>query len=300
MFKRLLSRPAILIVLGITFSLASSVASAQTADGSITVQTMDTTKALVPAAHLVLTDNETGVAREGTTLSSGTYTFTALPPSTYRLTADHAGFSTVNYDSIVVQAGVATPVNIILKVGATTQEVSISAVSQPVIETSSNQLSTSINLEEVNDLPVNGRSLIGLQALAPGYSSVTPTSNGTFNGTAAASYGASIDGVIATSLRMDAGSGSRAAITFRTEDSQEFTVQSKNLDPSQGGRAKRGAVSLCYESRHQQVLMAASLKISAMPPSTLTPGAGFQNPRLPKLLPPHPERLLAAPSAGRS
>src|ERR1035437_2283377 len=235
MFKRLLSGPALAISAGIIFSLAATVASAQTTNGSIAIQTMDTTKALLPGTHLVLTDNEAGVTREGATLSSGTFTFTALPPSSYHLAVEHAGFSSVNYDSIVVQAGIATPLNIALKVGTTTQEVSVSAVSAPVIETSSNQLSTSINLEEVNDLPVNGRSLLGLQALTPGYSSATGTGTGTFNGTAAAAYGASIDGVDATSLRMNSGSGSGASINFRTENIQEFTVQSGELDPSQGG-----------------------------------------------------------------
>ena len=158
MLNRLLSRPAILILAGILFLFAPTVAPAQTTSGSITVQTMDPSKALLPGAHLVLTDNETGVTHEGTTLSSGTFTFKALAPATYRLTVEHAGFSTVNYDSIVVQAGVATPVNVSLKIGATTQEVSVSAVSVPVIETSSNTLSTSINIEEVNNLPVANRS----------------------------------------------------------------------------------------------------------------------------------------------
>src|SRR6266567_6044736 len=116
MFKGLLSRPAILVFAGITFALASSVAFAQTTTGSITIQTMDATKALLPGTHLALTDNETGVAREGTTLSSGTFTFVALPPASYHLSVEHSGFSSVNYDSIVVQAGVATPLNITLKV----------------------------------------------------------------------------------------------------------------------------------------------------------------------------------------
>src|ERR1035437_5884019 len=135
MFKRLLSAPATLILAGIMLALAT-VVSAQTTTGSITIQTMDTTKALLPGTHLVLTDNETNVAREGTTLSSGTFTFTALPPASYHLTVEHAGFSTVNYDSIVVQAGVATPLNITLKVGTTTQEINVSSVSAPVIEVS--------------------------------------------------------------------------------------------------------------------------------------------------------------------
>lgn len=234
MINRLLNRPVLVLLMAVVFSFGLSM-SAQTSNGSITVQTMDPTKALLPDTHLVLTDNETGVAREGTTLSSGTFTFAALPPASYHLTVEHAGFTTVNYDTIVVQAGVATPLNITLKVGATTQEVDVSTVSAPVIETSSNQLSTSVDLNLVNNLPVLGRSLLSLQALTPGYTSATGTGTGTFNGTANASYGASVDGVDATSLRMNSGGGPGAAITFRTENIQEFTVQSGELDPSQGG-----------------------------------------------------------------
>src|ERR1019366_10711866 len=111
MFKRLLSAPATLILAGIMLSLATAV-SAQTTSGSITIQTMDSTKALLPGTHLLLTDNGTGVTREGTTLHSGTFTFEALPAATYRLKVEHDGFASVNYDSIVVQAGVATPINI--------------------------------------------------------------------------------------------------------------------------------------------------------------------------------------------
>lgn len=248
MFKRLLSRTAMLLIAGITFSFACTVTSAQTTNGSITVQTMDATKALLPGAHLVLTDSETGVVRDGTTLSSGTFTFAALPPTSYRLTVEDAGFSTVNYDDIVVTAGVATPLNIILKIGVATQEIDVSAVSAPVIEVSSNQLSTSIDLNQVNNLPVLGRSLLSLQALTPGYTSASGTGTGTFNGTPNASYGASVDGVDSTSLRMDAGGGPGASITFRTENIQEFTVQSGELDPSQGG-GRSAAQSLFVTNR---------------------------------------------------
>jgi hypothetical protein len=189
---------------------------------SIVVQIMDPTKALLPGAHLVLRDNETNVTREGTTLSSGTFTFTALPPARYQLTVEHQGFTSVNYNSIVVQAGVATPLDIILKVGSTSQEVSVSAVSVPVIEVSSNTLSTSVNMEEVNNLPVANRSLITIQALSPGYASTTGYgTNGTFNGTPQAAYQANVDGINATSELFKTGSGSNAAVTFRVENIQE-------------------------------------------------------------------------------
>jgi Carboxypeptidase regulatory-like domain len=235
MFKRLLSRPANLILAGILFSLASTAAFAQSTNGSITIQTMDATKALLPGTHLVLRDNDTGITREGTTLSSGAFTFEALPPSNYHLSVEHAGFTTVTYDRILVQAGVATPLNILMKVGSPTQEVNVSAVSVPVIDVSSNTLSTSLNLEEVNNLPVANRSLIGLQALSPGFASTSGNGTGTFNGTPQSAYQASVDGINATSSRGKAGAGSGDAVTLRVENIQEFTVQSGELPPSQGG-----------------------------------------------------------------
>jgi hypothetical protein len=235
MTKRLFTDAAVCLVVAIILSFSVSKVSAQTTTGSIVVQTMDPTKALLPGTHLVLTDNETNVTREGTTLGSGTYTFIALPPASYRLTVEHAGFTTVNYDKVIVQAGVSTPVDVILKVGTTSQEISVSAVSVPVIEVSSNTLSTSVNLEEVNNLPVNNRSLVGLQALSPGFASTTGNGTGTFNGTPQAAYQASVDGINATSSRFKAGSGSGDAVTLRTENIQEFTVQSGELPPSQGG-----------------------------------------------------------------
>jgi carboxypeptidase family protein len=236
MIKRLLNGAALFSCAAIiAFFLTPVVASAQDTNGSITIQTRDATKALLPGTHLVLRDTDTGVTREGTTLSSGAFSFGALPPTTYQLTVEHEGFSTVSYDSIVVTAGVATPLDITLKVGSTNQKIDVSAVSAPVIETSSNQLSTSIDITQVNNLPLQGRSLLSFQALTPGYTSATSTGTGTFNGTANASYGASIDGVNSTSLRMDSGNGPGASITFRIENIQEFTVQAGELDPSQGG-----------------------------------------------------------------
>lgn len=233
MIKRFLLRGAAFLNVS-AFFLAVAV-SAQTTDGSITVETTDKTSALVSGTHLVLTDKETNISREGTTLKSGAFTFGALPPATYRLTVEHAGFSTVTYDTVVVQAGVATPLKVVLNVGSDTQKVDVNATSVPVLETSSNTLSTSINLEEVNDLPVANRSLIGLQGLSPGFVSGTGNGTGTFNGTPQAGYQANLDGINATSDRGKAGGGSSSAVTLRVENIQEFTVQSGELPPSQGG-----------------------------------------------------------------
>lgn len=270
--------PAVAIVLGVTaFS-----ASAQITNGSITVQTEDASKALVPGTHLVLTDNETNVVREGKTLGSGTYTFGALNPSNYRLTVDHDGFNTVTYEKIVVQAGVSTPLNVTLQVGSDTQKIDVSSLAVPVIETSSNTLSTSIDLNEVQNLPVANRSLIGLQALSPGYASATGNGTGTFNGTPQAAYQANVDGINATSSRFKAGSGSGAAVTLRVEHIQEFTVQSGELPPSQGG-GQSAAQTLFVTNRGTSKFHGRVFENHQEDAFNAYPwNYGFQNPRLHK------------------
>ncbi len=223
-------------VMAIACLVLPSVVSAQTTDGSIDVQAVDPSKALVPGVHLVLTDIQTNVVREGKTLGTGRYTFVGLDPAAYRLTVDHPGFESVVFDKIVVQAGVATPLNVVLKVGSESQRVEVSSTSVPVIETTSNTLATTVDLEEVNNLPVGGRNLIALQALSPGFASTTGNGTaGSFNGTPQAAYQANVDGVNATSSRFKSGSGSGTAVTLRVENIQEFTVQSGELPPSQGG-----------------------------------------------------------------
>jgi len=265
MLKGLLSRAAILVSAGIMFSLVSTAVLAQTTTGSITVQTMDATKALVTGAQLVLTDNQTGTTRKGMTLSSGTFTFEGLSPSSYHLTVEHAGFSSVDYDSIVVQAGVATPVNIILKVGAITQEVNVSAVSVPVIEVSSNTLSTSVDLTEVNDLPVANRSLIGIQALSPGFASTTGNGTGTFDGTPQAAYQANVDGINSTSDRFKPAPGRVQPSTSAWRTSRSSQCRVANCRPARVAVKARFKRSLSPIAGRTSIT-GASLKTTRMKP----------------------------------
>lgn len=266
----------------IVFSSLSFVASAQTIDGSINVQTLDPSNALVVGARLVLTETETNTVHEAKTLGTGRYTFAGLTPASYKLTVEHPGFVSVTYDNIVVQAGVATPLDVILQVGSEAQKVDVSALSVPVIETTSNTLSTTVNLVEVNNLPVANRSLLGLQALSPGFASTTGNGTGTFNGTPQAAYQANLDGINSTSSRFKAGNGSGSSLQLRVENIQEFTVQNGELPPSQGG-GQSAAQTLFVTNRgtnrfHGRVFENhQDESLNAFPWSY-----GFQNPRLPK------------------
>ena len=63
MIRRFIHGVAVFACFALIVSAGSRVTLAQTTNGSIVVETMDPTKALLPGTHLVLTDIETGVTR---------------------------------------------------------------------------------------------------------------------------------------------------------------------------------------------------------------------------------------------
>ena len=82
----------ILFFLLASFGLLGIPAWAQVDTGQISGTVVDNTKAAVPGVKITATNEETRVAVETTTNSSGYYTFSNLPVGTYSVAAEAAGF----------------------------------------------------------------------------------------------------------------------------------------------------------------------------------------------------------------
>jgi len=116
-------------------------------------------------------------------------------------------------------------------VGAQAVEVTVSEQA-PVVEKTSNAITGSIDLGQVEDLPVVGRDISQLSRIVPG-----AVSNGgltTWNGMPLAATGNNIDGVIATTSRMKFDGASQPLVEARIEDMQEMTVQTDQLNMNTG------------------------------------------------------------------
>jgi len=81
------------------------------------------------------------------------------------------GFQTQLFESVQVQSARVTDVAVALKVGGTTQTVTVSDVATPLVESTSNVLANTIDTKQVVNLPVSGRSVMSLAFLVPGWSS---------------------------------------------------------------------------------------------------------------------------------
>lgn len=199
--------------------------------GAINVTVQDPAGAVVNGASIELKDVETNDVHTSVTKGAGDAVLSFLNPAHYALTVSKEGFETQVYPSVTVQTNQVTDLKVTLKVGAAAQTVSVSGDTSPLLDTTQNAISTTIDLKQVNDLPVGGRDVFGLAFLVPG------AVGNNFNNLPGGAVNVSANGFSTmTNRNKSAGfDDDGPSTTNRLEDVQEMTVQSGELDASKGG-----------------------------------------------------------------
>jgi len=199
----------------------------QASQGTVSVTVTDPAGAVIPGAKLELRDLSSNDVRNASTLDGGVYRFVGLSIGNYSLTVSKDGFNSAVIKPIEVQAARVTDVNASLQLGSVSQSVEVEGGAAAILETSSNMIGTTIDMKQIEDLPLGGRDLTQLSYLTPGY-------NGTFNGLPSIAQGNNIDGVIGSPSRMKFGGNAAPVVSARIEDIAEMTVQTDGLDLDQG------------------------------------------------------------------
>ncbi|MDR3723391.1 MAG: TonB-dependent receptor [Terracidiphilus sp.] len=137
--------------------IGSHNAFSQSTQGSILGMVSDASGAVIPNADIVLTYSGIGIQRHQKSNVNGEFEFNHLEPGIYRLSIAANGFAKLSEDSIFLDARQQLRLHPFLKVSGTIAEVSVSAYEQGVINTESPNISTSLNAEEVINLPANYR-----------------------------------------------------------------------------------------------------------------------------------------------
>src|SRR5262249_18814069 len=152
----------------------------------------DPSGALIPGTALTVRDAATGIEKQTTAESDGSFVFANIQSGTYKLTAKAPGFQATVVDGIVVDTGRTTDVAISMKVGATSETVEVSA-SAVALETTTNEIGTTINSTSIATLPYTSRDALNFALLMPGAQSGSGGS--TFNGLPNASMNITLDGM---------------------------------------------------------------------------------------------------------
>ena len=155
---------------GLVFSLAVLSWAQAVSTSQIQGVVQDASGLPVQGADVKATQTETGAVRSAVSSADGTYVLPNLPIGPYRLEVSKTGFNTYVQTGIVLQVATNPNIDVQLKVGAVTEQVSVQA-NAAMVETQSTGVGNVMENQRILDLPLNGRNpadLIELSGAAIG------------------------------------------------------------------------------------------------------------------------------------
>ncbi|HEY2468525.1 MAG TPA: TonB-dependent receptor [Terracidiphilus sp.] len=219
---------------------------------------LDPSGAAIPNATVTLTNSATGQTQLKTTNGTGYYIFNELPPGNYSLDVKASGFKANKTENITVVAETPRNLNVPLQTGGATESMTVSATTEPIIQTADASIGSTITSDEVQKLPIAGGDPYELLRTAPGItgdaaragngdavflpngagpggsnSGVFQTENGvqiSADGQRQADNNFMIDGVSVNSLTH----GGNAVVTPNEEAVGQMTVLSTSYDAADG------------------------------------------------------------------
>ena len=137
------------------------------ATGAIEGTVTDPSGAVIPGARITATRIETGVSQSTVTSGGGTYTISNLVVGNYNVTAEGGGFKTASATGITLDVSQKREVNFKLSVVGIESTVEVNAA-PPLLNTTDGMLGGLVTAEQVETLPLNGRSIANLVMMQPG------------------------------------------------------------------------------------------------------------------------------------
>lgn len=218
---------------------------AQTSYGSVVGTVADASSSNIPGAAVTLTNLGTAERRSAETDVSGNYQFVNLVPGNYRLEIEKSGFKHLTRDGIRVETQNALRIDAIMEVGSVDQKLEVTAQA-PLLQTENATQGQVVEGRIVTDMPLNGRNVFALIALAPGVIPQNNALNGTMNyqiSGGLANQGVTwFDGAPFMNVKLNT-----AAFQPIQDLVLEFQVMSHSVGPEYGGTLN-GVINLSSKS----------------------------------------------------
>ncbi len=243
----------IITMLSLVFCLTATVAFGQETTGNIEGTVKDPGGAVVPnvavtiqnitsstdASGTTTTGTSQGFNRTVTTDSEGFFRVLQIPPGVYTVTtATASGFGEARYENVQVTIGKTTQLNIDVKAGGASAVVDVSVSDQPV-DTTDNEVSTSVNAQKIELLP-KGVDFTSVLRTAPGTRQEANSGGFSVDGASGSENVFVIDGQEVTNFRTGTLNANNA---IPTQFVQEVSVKSSGFDAEFGG-ATGGVISV--------------------------------------------------------
>lgn len=203
----------------------------------------DPSGAIIPGATVTITDVGTNISQTTTSNGAGSYAFTALRASNYKLLVSAPAFGPVEKDGITLTVNQQTTLNVTLKPATQQTKVTVEAI-PTLLDSDTATLGTDIPNEYLTHIPLENRDPFGITFLAAGVtesagSGITNSypagtnfiSNGQRNSTA----NIRLDGVLITAPEQGEGGNSNTYYQATVEGLQEVKVQNNSFSAEYGG-----------------------------------------------------------------
>jgi outer membrane receptor protein involved in Fe transport len=158
-------------------ALGSTMADAQTSQGTLIGVARDKTGAVMPNVQITLKNEATGETRSLQTRADGAYRAEALPPGKYTVDAMIPGFTKFEAKDLNVASSQVTTYDVVLEIGTANAEVTVQA-DQATIDTDNGTLSGVVSSEELSKVPIFTLNPVELAITVPG---VQPVSAGGYS-----------------------------------------------------------------------------------------------------------------------
>jgi len=260
-------RTRLLIFLGVLI-MAAPTALSQTESATVSGRVTDASGSVVPGTEVQLQSTERGTSQQALSNQAGIFSFPSVQPGQYHMTIRKTGFRQIEFVGLVVNVQDHIEKNFQLQVGSVAESVTVTG-GAPLVNTEDASVSTVVDRNFAENLPLNGRSFQTLIQLTPGVV-LTPSNNfdsGQFsvNGQRPSSNYWMVDGVsanIGTSAVENAGNGLAGAIggfsamggtnsLVSVDAMQEFRIQTSTYAP-EFGRTPGGQISIVTRSGSNQ------------------------------------------------
>jgi hypothetical protein len=162
---------SLFLAFGSLTSLAPSALAAQGSNtGRLVGAVTNPQGEVVMGATVVVTDNATGKEQTLMTGGEGTFALPQLEVGNYTVKVTAQGFKTFIANGVKIDLGREYSLNVPLEVGGVTENVTVTAGAD-LLNATTAELSSSISMKEVRELPLNGRNPITLITTQAGTSS---------------------------------------------------------------------------------------------------------------------------------
>jgi hypothetical protein len=234
----------------VTLLLVSFAAGAQTSRVGATLEgtVSDPTGGRIPKAEVRLRNIDLQQFRTIATDERGFFRTSELPVGTYEVFVENPGFAPYHHAGVTFQVGQTVRLDVVLQTAGITTEVTVTA-QPPAIDPSQTALTSSVDKERIEELPVSSRNYLNFVLLAPGVSasgqqpgmhaqSPLADSGFTFGGLRPRSNNLSVDGL---DNNEEYTGSSRTELS--PEIVQEFQVVNNGFSAESGG-ASGGSINV--------------------------------------------------------